>query len=330
MIEYTEEKIQSIFQKIEELASVIPLNRKSLSELFSYRNMDLCIFLDSRYTFNLNPFDISPRDFINYQKKYLTCEESVADPTAHNFYKDYWICQDDTVIGNFSIKKPLGSHCIYLEVVSLYILPEHRKKGYAKKLLDTINKIVQLSGFSGILIGTGWIMQKNIRYYLKRNMWVLSWKRFLYFIHDKDLPAYKVLFNKDEASFSIFLDEWQVVYKVKANGEFLDWQEINLPKTEELKDQHHRIQATFSLHLAIHGFPLKRSKETWHDRYTWSDVGMPEGLAHKIEFWEYWERIHGFPLNTPKIPGLDYDFFEAHKCNRLDRPEIFDCVELSE
>lgn len=61
-----------------------------------------------------------------------------------------------------------------------------------------------------------------------------------------------------------------------------------------------------ALHLALAGWPLIRSEETWEHRHDWSDAGEPEGLAYKIEIFEAMDRQRGFEVRTPRIPALRY------------------------
>ena len=62
--------------------------------------------------------------------------------------------------------------------------------------------------------------------------------------------------------------------------------------------------------LALAGWPLIRSAETWEQRHNWSDAGQPEGLAYKIEIFEAVDRRRGFDVRTPRIPGLLYSGLE--------------------
>jgi N-acetylglutamate synthase-like GNAT family acetyltransferase len=314
MIEYDEKTIEYLFLEIEKLPYIAPLNLEHLTELFLWRNMELCIYLDNRIGLNLNPMDISPNAFNEYHKKYMTCYELISNPAKYSWFKNYWICKEGSIVGSFAIQKPMGSYWRYIEVVCLYLMPDYRKKGIVKVLLDDINAIVQKAGAFGIFLRTEWMMQRNVRYYLSRNMWVVSWKRSLGFAHISKLPKYNVTIKDQEASFFLDMDGWKEIAHAKVQNGFLELKEPNLP--EELSFADIYVISTLSLYLAIHGFPLKRSKKTWKDRYSWSDIGMPEGLGYNIENWEYWERIHGFHCDSVKIPGLNYKIARKHVCEK--------------
>lgn len=70
---------------------------------------------------------------------------------------------------------------------------------------------------------------------------------------------------------------------------------------------------------ALRGWPLIRSQRFW-DEFHHSDAGPPEALAHKIAIWEAWDRKHGFRVETPKIPGLEYPTWEELEA-RWARPQ---------
>jgi len=60
--------------------------------------------------------------------------------------------------------------------------------------------------------------------------------------------------------------------------------------------------------LALRGWPLLRSDEEWQAQLAqgFSDSGGPEGLAFRIQRYEAWANKHGWRVDTPRIPGLDY------------------------
>ena len=64
--------------------------------------------------------------------------------------------------------------------------------------------------------------------------------------------------------------------------------------------------STLALGLALHGWPLVRSREDWRRSY-FADAGAPESLAYRIAIpWEAWAKSHGWRVETPRIPGFDH------------------------
>lgn len=70
---------------------------------------------------------------------------------------------------------------------------------------------------------------------------------------------------------------------------------------------------TFSVALAVNGFPLITSEDAWRAqlRRGFSDIGGPEGLAFKIRRFEAWDRKQGWLTPASRIPGLDYPDWDA-------------------
>ncbi len=72
------------------------------------------------------------------------------------------------------------------------------------------------------------------------------------------------------------------------NGELLGWEELGSeqPGHKELECIMTDARTTFTLHLALLGWPLKRSERQWKNRASYCDCNGPEGLADKIRYWE--------------------------------------------
>jgi hypothetical protein len=84
----------------------------------------------------------------------------------------------------------------------------------------------------------------------------------------------------------------------------------SLAGDERLGEAYWHADSTLALALALHGFPLVRSRAEW-DRSYFADAGAPEALAYKITIWEAWARKRGWRVETPRIPGLAYPTWEA-------------------
>lgn len=119
------------------------------------------------------------------------------------------------------------------------------------------------------------------------------------------LPPYRVEISESQARFLIQQDaQWRTVVTARHLGDRLGWEPDGLD--QQPREASRCIPGTFALHLALAGWPLIRSEETWARRYDWSDAGQPEGLAYKIEVFEAVDRERGFEVRTPRIPGLQY------------------------
>jgi len=65
-------------------------------------------------------------------------------------------------------------------------------------------------------------------------------------------------------------------------------------------------EMTFSVALALRGFPLITTDEEWAEQLEegFSDGGGPVALAFKIQGWEAWARERGWRVDAPRVPGL--------------------------
>ena len=131
-------------------------------------------------------------------------------------------------------------------------------------------------------------------------MWVWMWKHDLVLTWQKELPPYRVEIGESEARFLIQQDgQWRVVVTARNLGDRLGWGEAgdlqHLPG-----EASHCVSGTFALHLALAGWPLIRSEETWERRHHWCDAGEPEGLAYKIEIFEAVDRFYRAYYLRPK------------------------------
>jgi hypothetical protein len=147
-----------------------------------------------------------------------------------------------------------------------------------------------------------------VRFYLDLGLWVSNWKHSLVFAWRDDLPAFHVEAGEREAHFGVVRDGVvEPLLVAEREGERLGWRQLSEGRSALLWP----ASQTFAVALAVRGFPLLRSPETWAQRHSWCDGGEPEGLAYKIEVFEAWDRKSGFVVRTPRIPGLSYREWEA-------------------
>ncbi len=194
---------------------------------------------------------------------------------------------------------------------SLYVLPPHRRRGTASRILEALDDAARRQGILGIRIDAHWTWHRSIRFYLARSMWVWSWKREIGLGFDSALPPYRIDVDGEVAEFSIGRDEArQVLWRARRAGTRLDLEETTaLRRLEANDDDLHTVLcslATLSVALALRGWPLIRSDAAWAERRKSSDVGQPEGLAYKIEVFEAVARRDGWMVRTPRIPGIAY------------------------
>ncbi len=230
-------------------------------------------------------------------------------PGARVHARCYWLLARGECAGTIAIAThTLGAR--FVEVTSLYVFANHRGRGTASAALQRLRRTLGRHGL-GLRLGTSWTWQHAVRFYLRIGMWARSWKHDLRFQWHIDTSAPLVEVGHDRATLSIRRDRSSdvvVLMTAERTGERLRLHECDgLGDFERLRLD---AMSTLGLTLALRGWPLVRSPESW-DQCRFSDLGSPESLAHKIAIWEAWSRAHGWRVETPSIPGLDYPTWDA-------------------
>jgi ribosomal protein S18 acetylase RimI-like enzyme len=230
--------------------------------------------------------------------------------SPHGGYsRPFWLLDDGRRVGTIAIAT-MYSGMDLISISSLYVDPAERRRNVARRALEAVFRAAVANGAGGIRLDTNWTWQPSVRFYARIGMWIWMWKHDLVFTWQQDLPPYRVEIGESEARFLIHQDDqWRVMVTAQNLGERLGWEE-----SEDLARQpielSHCIPGTFALHLALAGWPLVRSEETWEHRHHWCDTGEPEGLAYKIEIFEAMFRECGYEIRTPRLPGLQYRDFD--------------------
>jgi len=226
--------------------------------------------------------------------------------SPHSDYRrPFWLLAGDgRRIGTFAVGTMIYGLDL-ISVSSLYVEPAARGGGIARRALEAALRAAVASGAGGIRLDASWTWQPSVRFYARIGMWVRMWKHNLVFTWQKHLPPYRVEIGESEARFFIQQDDqWRAMVTARNFGDRLGWETTDLERG--LGEAFYCTPGTFALHLALAGWPLIRSDDTWENRYNWSDSGQPEGLAYKIEIFEAVDRERNFDVRTPRIPGLQY------------------------
>ncbi len=218
----------------------------------------------------------------------------------------YWLHEGGERTGTIAVAtSTLGVAA--LRISSFYVLPPHRGRGTGKRALARLQEALALHDL-GLRLDTSWCWQPAVRFYLSAGLWVYMWKRELTFCWFPGTPSPRFDVGPTDATLSVACDGEDVVLaRARRRGEAL---ELSLPprsleSDRRLGEAYWHAASTFSLALAQHGWPLVRSREEWDESWH-ADGGAPEALAYKIVLWEAWARKHGWLVNTPRIPGVDY------------------------
>jgi ribosomal protein S18 acetylase RimI-like enzyme len=274
------------------------------------RRWNLCelgSLVEGHFHTQLDVNGLSEEERLAYERRVSFDGRSFASPHGE-YRRPFWLLADGRRVGTVA----LGTIFFGLELVSissLYVNPAERRRNVARRALEAVFHAAIANGAGGIRLDTHWTWQPAVRFYARIGMWVWMWKHDLVFTWQPELPPYRVEIAGSEARFLIQQDgRWRAVVVARNLGDRLGWDAEGLPRRPI--EMSHCIPGTFAVHLALAGWPLVRSEETWARRYHWSDAGDPEGLAFKIEIFEAVSRQHGFDVRTPRIPGIRYRALE--------------------
>ncbi len=213
----------------------------------------------------------------------------------------YWILRDGEPVGTITLPPAIGWPP-FQSVEGLYMQPEHRRSGLTGAVLDRVSAAAFHVGYLGTKLSTEWTWPNALRFYLARGFWVWNWKHAITLATFPSWPKWRTSFDGASMSFSLLGDaEPDTIYRAKRRSDILEL---------EIRDEHLDIEQrshglmTFSLLLALAGWPLVRDESSWSERHRSMDAGYPEGLAEKIRRFEGVAREAGLLVDTTEIPGL--------------------------
>lgn len=270
---------------------------------------EIASLVENRFFEQLDPRTFTRELRDHWEPRATSNGERLGSPHAYAWYTvPYWLTDGGDRLGTIGLSTGfMGARLV--TVSSLYVLPPHRGSGVARRALRRARDAVRAHGARGLRVPTHWTWQPAVRFYLGLGLWIANWKHSLVFAWREDLPEHRVDIDDHEARFGIVRDGRTAhLLTATRDGDRLGWTEsprMNELMNEDLDVAHHGV-ATFAIGLAVHGFPLVRSAERWEKRHESSELGDPEGLAHKIEIFEAIDRGNGFEVRTPRIPGISY------------------------
>ena len=259
-----------------------------------WSDCDLAILAEHRLGDRTDPRVLEPPRRTDWFVR--AASHGLSAPSARDYERCFWLRAGEARVGTIAIgRSTLGGTLVRLS--SIYVFRDVRRRGHARRVLTAIRD--ELGKYSlGLRLDTCWAWQRTLGCYLRLGMWVRMWKHELTMHWSVDTPSTAIAIDRDEATLSIVRDGRSIVLcRARREHERL--------QLELVEDREHDARSTFAVVLAMHGWPLVRSAEDW-DAARWSDFGQPEALAHKISIWEAGDRDHGWLVDTPRIPGLDY------------------------
>jgi GNAT superfamily N-acetyltransferase len=235
-----------------------------------------------------------------------TTERQTSLQARRDYESCYWIAAGGERVGTAALDHG-GLGGARIRLASFYVFPSHRGQGVGSRALG---RIVAAAGRHdhALWLDTSWTWQRAVRFYLRAGMWIYMWKRDLTFFGSPRLPAPRIDVGDRVATLDVLHGGRRITLaRAHRDGADLEIDEPDkaLERHRELGDAAFFALSTLSLGLALSGWPLVRSAEQW-ERCRAADGGPPEALAYKITLWEAWDKQHGWRVETPRIPGLEY------------------------
>lgn len=272
-----------------------------------------------------DPRDLDEARRADWQARALD-EHPMSIARRNEYDRCYWLLEDGERVGTLALaNSSRGSKRLYL--ASLYVLPTHRGRGTGRRAMGKVMNTLRRHGL-GFRLDTSWCWQRTVRFYLQLGLWVYMWKRDLSFCWDPGTPPPRIDVIEATASLSVTLGGAPIVLARAHRGAdtlFLEESPRTRPRDERLGEAYWHAESTLALALALHGWPLVRSREAWERSY-YADAGAPEALAYKLTLWEAWAHKRGWLVNTPRIPGVEYPTWEDYearwKADSMEETEV--------
>ncbi|MER7707753.1 GNAT family N-acetyltransferase [Kitasatospora sp. NPDC097605] len=239
-------------------------------------------------------------------------------PGGELYRRRYWLLDDRSgEPAGTGAAEPVGTLAVdnwtrgpgQLAVSSLYLRPSARGRGLAAAALDRVYRAATAEGLPGYRLQAHWTWQHAVRYYLRRGLWVVSWKHALGLARMPQLPPYRVR-EEDGRLVLLVADRpcpdpdgavWTPLLAAASEGG-----RLRLDETAAYRQAdgwvHGYARSTLALHLALAGRPLVRGPQWWAEAWRWADTGEPEGLAYRIAQFEEYARAQGRTVATPYRP----------------------------
>jgi hypothetical protein len=273
-----------------------------------FLSCDLASLAENRLGIQANPWML--RDAERLEMIETSTDGPLIRPSERISERCFWLtswrngdARDPLRVGTIAVSVwGLGMHSVC--VSSLYVFPEFRRGGVAREVLDALRVGLGRHQFA-MRVDADWCWQRSLSWYMCMGAWVRSWKRDLALIWYADALAPEVEVGSTEARLAVTVDgKRHVLIMGERHGDRLRIVE-SLCEVDRVSSSFGDALTTFSVGLALQGWPLVRSDEDW-ERYSLSDAGHPEALARRIQKWEAWSRHRGWRVDTPRLPGFAY------------------------
>jgi hypothetical protein len=291
-----EPTVLAVHEELVEGGQLAPLELGGSDEM-AWLDCELASFAEYRLGDGSDPRGLDSARRANWQARATTDE--LWPPSRRQLESCFWLLDAGRRVGTIALgTTTLGGP--WVRVSSVYLFRPCRGRGLARRHLERVRDALGRPEL-GLRLSSCWSWQPAVRLYLGMGMWLRTWKRDLEFRSRAGEPAPVIDVGVQAAELSIIREGRRVSLVAAQRVDDRLALDVRAPGDELAVTG----ATTLALALAVNGWPLVRSTEHW-DRLRASDAGAPEGLAHRIELWEAWERDRGWLVDTPRIAGLGY------------------------
>ncbi len=272
-----------------------------------YLDRDLAVMVENYFSTTLDPDALDEAARAAWWARMDAGWSRPSDNPRETYVRRYWLVDDGVVVGTLGHQKDPGNHLVYL--FSLYVTPSARGRRVASRALSLAERSAVAAGYFGIAVPTLWLWQRAVRYYLREGLWVRMWKHDLQFQRCPSFPRMECTFDATEARCSMEVDGAMTeMLRARRDGSVLELEKTEAYAALWRETKYYEIasslESTFAVRLALEGWPLVRAENVGREVY--SDMGSPEALADKIEWWEALGRDAGYVVDTPRIEAMAY------------------------
>ncbi len=288
---------------VDELLNLGLISRVDIRDEHQWADFDLASLAENRIGDASDPRRLDNARRRNWLER--ASDHAPATPSERIDWGDrcFWLIEEGERVGTIALTASLlGS--TFVPLSSFYVLPSYRGLGIGKRTLHMACEALGRRGL-GVRLETSWTWQRAVQMYLRQGLWMRSWKRDLIFCRSPNAPPPVIKFSERRAVVSVIIDGESVgLAAAERHGNALITFErcAEDPRVDTI---YWLADSTLSLAMALRGWPLVRTTANWDGRWC-GDSGPPEALAHRIIVWEAWHHKHGWRVETPLIPDLQY------------------------
>jgi GNAT superfamily N-acetyltransferase len=211
-------------RRLVEAGVLRPLGHDEL-EVRRWMDLDLASRIEGNHHRQVEVSALGPEERAAWWIKASHEQEREHSPHAWDWVRPYWLLDQGEPVGTFALECKLVGRRL-AGVSSLYVQPEHRRRGVGRRALTAAYDAVRESGVAGLRVEADWTWQPAVRFYTRLGLWLRNWKHALTFVMQADLPPHRVEIDGNRAHFLVqaqhgHSERWDVLLEAQPDGDRL-------------------------------------------------------------------------------------------------------------